>query len=178
MLILLRDWLFTIIKKLDSAGVAQHASDAQWHCSDFIVSGPDYLWSINDHCKLDFFGIEIYADIDAYSQYITWIYIELFNHTAVSALVQFLTILKIENVHSQQIQSDHDIETALLAAAHHAFMKVHISDISFADCYQFETSTANQQIEAWWAQLTDEMLFWWWVCLMTAILIVIFLIII
>ena len=60
----------------------------------------DYLWFINDHYKLNFFDIEIYADIDAYSQYIIWIYIELFNHTAVNALVQFLTTLKTENIHS------------------------------------------------------------------------------
>ena len=100
MLILLKNWLFVIVKKLDSAEIAQHANDAQQHYSDFIVSDSDYLWSINDHYKLDFFDIEIYADIDAYSWYITWIYIELFNHTAVSALVQFLTILKTENIHS------------------------------------------------------------------------------
>ena len=97
------------------------------------------MWSINDHCKLDFFNIEIYADINAYSQYI-----ELFNHTAVNALVQFLTILRIEDIHSQQIQSNHDVETSWLVIAHHAFMKKHDSKISFADCYFFEISTANQ----------------------------------
>jgi len=90
----LKNWLFAVVKELDSAGIAWHASDAQWHHSDFIVSGSDYLWSINDHYKLDFFDIEIYADIDTYSQYITWIYIELFTHTAVSVLVQFLTSLR------------------------------------------------------------------------------------
>ena len=100
---MLKNQLFAVVKKLDSAEIAQHANNVQWHCSDFIVSDSDYLWFINDHCKLDFFDIEIYADIDAYSQYITWIYIELFSHTAVNALVQFLTTLKIENIHSQQI---------------------------------------------------------------------------
>ena len=101
------------------------------------------MWFINDHCKLDFFDIEIYADIDAYSWYIIWIYIELFNHTAVSALVQFLTTLKTEDIHSQQIWSDHDVETSLLAAAHHAFMKKHDFKILFVNCYFFEMSTAN-----------------------------------
>ena len=127
---------------------------------------------------MNFFDIEIYAAIDAYSWYITWIYVEISNHTAVSILVQFLTILRIENIHSQQIWSNHSIETALFAAAHHAFMKMHISDISFADCYQFETSTANQWIKTWWTQLTDDMFFWWRICLMTIILIAIFLTII
>ena len=102
------------------------------------------MWFIDSHCKLNFFDIEIYAAIDAYSWYITWIYVEISSHTAVSTLVQFLTTLKIENVYSQQIQSNYNVETALLAAAHHAFMKVYISDISFADCYWFETNTINQ----------------------------------
>ena len=101
MLILLRNQLFAVIKELDSAEIAQHASDAQWYHSDFIVSDSNYLWSIDDYCKLDFFDIEIYADIDAYSQYITWIYIKLFNHTAINALVQFLTILRIEDIYLQ-----------------------------------------------------------------------------
>ena len=68
---MLRNQLFAIVKKLDSAEIAWHASDAQQHHSDFIVSDSDYLWSIDDYCKLDFFNIEIYINIDAYSQYIT-----------------------------------------------------------------------------------------------------------
>ena len=175
---MLKDWLFVIVKKLDSAEITQCTNNAQWYHSDFIVSDSDYLWFINDHCKLNFFDIEIYADIDVYSWYITWIYIELFNHIAVSALVLFLTTLKIEDIHSQWIWSDYDVETSLLAAAHHAFMKKHDSKISFVDCYFFEMSIVNQWIEAWWVQLTDEMLFWWQVCLITVILIAIFLIII
>ena len=67
MLILLRDQLFVVVKELNSAEVAWHASDAQQYCSDFIISDSDYLWSIDDHYKLDFFDIKIYADIDAYS---------------------------------------------------------------------------------------------------------------
>ena len=93
---------------------------------------------------MNFFDIEIYVVIDAYSWYITWIYVEISNHIVVSILVQFLIILRIKNIHSQQIQSNHNIETALFAVVHHAFMKVHVSNISFADCYWFETSTANQ----------------------------------
>ena len=167
--------IIAVVKELDSEEVSHHAHDAQQRHDKFNVSDSDFLWSIDSHCKLNFFDIEIYAAIDAYSQYITWIYVEISNHTAVNTLVQFLTTLRIENIHSQWIWSDHDIETALLAAAHHAFMKVHISDISFADCYQFEISTTNQWIETWWAQLTNDMLFQWKVCLMTVILITIFL---
>ena len=156
---MLKNQLFAVVKKFDFAKIVWYASDVQQHCSDFIVSDSDYLWSINDHCKLDFFDIEIYADIDAYSWYITWIYIELFNHIVVNALVQFLTTLRTENIHSQQIWSDYDVEISLLVTTHHAFMKKHDSKILFVNCYFFEMSTANQWIEAWWAQLTDEMLF-------------------
>ena len=64
---MLKNWLFVIVKKLDFAEIAWCANDVQWYCSDFIVSDSDYLWFIDDHCKLNFFDIEIYADIDAYS---------------------------------------------------------------------------------------------------------------
>ena len=97
----LRNWLFVIVKKLDSEEVFYHAHNVQWRCNKFNVFDLDFLWFIDNHCKLNFFNIEIYAVIDAYSWYITWIYVEIFNHIVVSILVQFLTTLKIENVHSQ-----------------------------------------------------------------------------
>ena len=96
----LKDWLFVIIKELDSEEVSHHAHNAQWRCDEFNVSDSDFLWFIDDHCKLNFFDIEIYVIIDAYSWYITWIYVEISSHIAVSTFIQFLTILKIENVHS------------------------------------------------------------------------------
>jgi len=40
---LLRNQLFAVVKKFDSAEIAQHASDAQQYYSDFIVSDSDYL---------------------------------------------------------------------------------------------------------------------------------------
>jgi hypothetical protein len=32
--------------------------------------GPNYAWSIDAHCKLEHFGIQIYAAIDVYSRYV------------------------------------------------------------------------------------------------------------
>ena len=178
LLISSRDQLFSVVKELNSEEIQCCINNLQQHCTDYVVPGLNAVWSIDGHCKLDFFDIEIYAAIDAYSQYITWIYVEIFSHTAINILIQFLTTLWTEDVHPQLIQSDQGVETLLLAAAHHAFMKKHDPVMLFADCYWFGMSTANQQIEAWWAQLTAEMLFQWRVSLVSAIMIVIFLIII
>lgn len=156
-----RDRLFAVVKQLDPDGVYRRANDLQRHRGEYIVPGPNWLWSIDGHCKLNFYGIEIYAAIDAYSRYITWIYVGISGRTAISILVQFLTTLQKEGVHPQRIRSDRGTETPLLAAAQHAFMKRHVADISFKDCYWYGTSTANQRIESWWGQLTGGLLFRW-----------------
>jgi hypothetical protein len=173
-----RDRLFAVVKELNPEGITRRINDLQRHRGEYIVPGPNFLWSIDGHCKLQFYGIEIYAAIDAYSRYITWIYVGISSRTAISVLIQFLTTLRTEDIHPQHIRSDRGAETLLLAAAHHAFMKKHDPAMLFADCYWFGTSTANQRIEAWWAQLTAGMLFRWRVSLVSAILIVTFLIII
>jgi hypothetical protein len=42
------------------------------------------------------------------------------------------------------------------------------ADVDFAEQYFYETSTANQQIEAWWSQLTKSQMYHWQVCLSSA----------
>jgi hypothetical protein len=44
---------------------------------EYIVPGPNYIWSIDGHKKLSPFGFEIYTTIDAYSRCIIWIYVKV-----------------------------------------------------------------------------------------------------
>jgi hypothetical protein len=39
------------------------------------------------------------------------------------------------------------------------------ADVDFAEQYFYKTSTANQQIKAWWSQLTKSQMYHWQVCL-------------
>ena len=68
-----------------------------------MVPGPNFLWSIDGYMKLQLYGIEIYAGIDAYSQYIIWIYVGITARTEVSVLKQFLDVLEMSGVQSQVI---------------------------------------------------------------------------
>ena len=49
--------------------------DLQQRQGAYIVRGPDFIWSIDGYMKLEPFGIEIYAGIDAYSGMIIWCYV-------------------------------------------------------------------------------------------------------
>ena len=129
------------------------------------MPGPNYLWSIDGYCKLSFFGFEIYAAIDAYSRYITWIYVGISNRTAISILYQFLDTLATEKIQPRRIRSDRGTETPLIASAHYALMKQVDPELRFSDCYWFGTSTSNQRIESWWGQLSGSCLFQWRVSL-------------
>ncbi len=69
--------LYDLIKILNSDDVAQRKYDLQRTQNEYIVSNLNFIWSIDDYCKLNMFEFEIYKIIDAYSQYIVWIYVVL-----------------------------------------------------------------------------------------------------
>lgn len=158
------DRLFASVRRLDPAGVNCRLKDLQRHRGEYIIPGPNYIWSIDGHCKLQHWGIEIYAAIDAYSRYVIWIYVGISCRTAISALKQYLYTLDTQGVMPQIIRSDRGIETPMLAAAHHEFIKCTREDASFDGCFRYGTSTANQRIEGWWSQLTKSAIGRWRVC--------------
>ncbi|KAE8369889.1 hypothetical protein BDV27DRAFT_140805 [Aspergillus caelatus] len=77
---------------------------------EYIVPGPNFLWSVDGYMKLEPYGIEIYAGIDAYSRYIIWIYCGITTRTAISVLNQFLDIVETVQLQPQKIRSDHGSE--------------------------------------------------------------------
>ena len=153
--------LYNLIKILDPDGVAQQRYDLQWTWGKYIVSGPNFIWSINGYCKLNMFGFEIYGAMNAYSQYIVWIYIEVSAHISISCLWQFLNTAKKTDKISRIIRSDWEMKTDLLAAAHHYLCCDHKSDILFKNCFFYETSIKNQWIESWWNQLNKTLIYCW-----------------
>ena len=50
--------------------VERRAHDMQHKRQAYVVPGPNFVWSIDGYMKLESYGIEIYAGIDAYSHYI------------------------------------------------------------------------------------------------------------
>lgn len=114
---------------------------------------------MDGHDKLSFWGIQIYAAIDAFSRYITWCYVGISNRTQISVLRQFLEVLQETKIQPRYIRSDKGGETVLVAAAHYLLLKEQYENLFLQDCYLYSTSTSNQRIEAWWSQLTKSLLF-------------------
>jgi len=100
--------------------------------------------------KLKLYDIEIYADIDAYSCYIIWIYVRIITCMIINMLTQFLDVVQNVQLQSQIVWSDKNDETVFLRQIHHTFLKIYDSDISLKDCYFYDTDVKNQWIEAWW----------------------------
>ena len=154
--------MFTIVKELHPEGIAARTKDMQRHRGEYIVPGPNYIWSLDGYCKLDPYGFEIYAAIDAYSRYIVWVYVGISARTSVSVLRQYLDTIQDIQVMPSIIRSDRGVETPLCANAHFALRKESsYEDLSFENCYFYGTSIANQRIEAWWGQLSKGTLFRW-----------------
>ncbi|KAH0370119.1 hypothetical protein KCU65_g2882, partial [Aureobasidium melanogenum] len=52
--------------------------------------GPNYMWCMDAHCKLEKYGIQIYASIDTWSRKITWLYVGITARIAVSVAAQYI----------------------------------------------------------------------------------------
>jgi hypothetical protein len=121
----------------------------QSHRGEYIVPGPNFLWSVDGYCKLAPYGIEVYGAIDAYSRYIIWIYVGISGRTAISVLQQYLTTIQMLKQHPRFIRSDHGGETVILAQAHYLLQRTADPAIQLKDCYIYGASTTNQRIESW-----------------------------
>jgi hypothetical protein len=138
----------------------------QRHREEFIVPGPDYIWSLDGHDKLSDWGIEIYAAIDAYSRFIIWIYVGISNRTAQSVLMQYNNTVRKVGYHLRILRTDRGKETLLMAELHFALARTNEARLKLEDCYYYGTSRKNQRIEAWWSQLEGSCLFRWRVSLL------------
>ena len=123
----------------------------QRHRGSYIVPGPNYVWSIDGHCKLDHWGFQIYAAIDAYSRFVIWVYVGISSHTAKSVLRQYVNAVAQKKVVPHILRSDRGVETTMIAAAHYELRKCHDPEMTIGSFYRYGTSTANQRIEAWWS---------------------------
>jgi hypothetical protein len=159
--IIARNRLFQAYRTLNQEAVERRRRDLQRHRGEYVVPGPDFVWSMDGYDKLKPYGIEVYACIDAYSRYVVWIYVGISNSTAVSCLRQYLDCIECEERQPRFVRSDRGTETVMLADAHFQLQQNIQPDLEFRDCYLYGTSTANQRIEAWWGQMSKGALFRW-----------------
>ncbi|HEU0046538.1 MAG TPA: hypothetical protein VFQ43_02885 [Nitrososphaera sp.] len=69
-----RDIMFTLYKDYFPEETQRRKEHADRRRGGWTTPGPNFMWSLDAHLKLDHWGIELYAGIDAYSRYITWFY--------------------------------------------------------------------------------------------------------
>ena len=143
------------VKRLDPIGVEARTRGQMRKRGQFMVKGPNRVWSIDGHDKLSRFGFQIYAAIDAYSRYIVWCYIGHSNRTAVSVNKQYLTTVSSTQIVPKLIRSDKGGETTLLCNSHLSLRRASNSQLPLAKAYSYGTSTKNQRIESWWNLLAN-----------------------
>jgi hypothetical protein len=135
------------MRLVDPEGVQRRFEKKQHKPWRYIVPGPDAIWSIDAHCKLVFFGVQIYAVIDAYSRKILWIYVGVSAHTAISVAKQYLDYLAEVKTMPDAIRSDRGTDTVLIADTHWQLCCAQEDRAerlrAFEKCCLFGKSTAN-----------------------------------
>lgn len=126
------------------------------------MEGPNAVWSIDGYCKLEAFGIEIYACVDVYSRFLLWAYVGISGRTAVSVATQYLDQVEYCGFVPVMMRSDCGLELPMAAELHYE-LRQGGSDgqIAFGDAWRFGKSTSNIRIESWWQQLSRAQLMPW-----------------
>jgi hypothetical protein len=127
---------------------------------NYETRGPNWLWCVDGHDKLQKYGIEIYGCVDAYSRKIIWWYIGLSNRTGISVCRQYLDVIKAVGRCPNFVRSDHGSETTLMAQCQFdlywqacfdaEYADDELESISLVDCYRYGKSTKNTRIESMW----------------------------
>ena len=160
-----RDKTMRALRIVDPEGVKRRHEAKHRRRKKYFIEGPNKIWSVDAHCKLEIVGIQIYAVIDAFSRKILWIYVGPSARTAVSVVAQFLRYFKDRKVMPERVRSDRGVETILAADAFHKLCLAQPDRYpewrAIEWCWMFGKSTANQRIEAWWNQLQTSMLQRW-----------------
>jgi hypothetical protein len=155
-----RNWAYVIYKEIYPEGPISRKTKVRSRPPRQSVPGPDYQWSLDAYCKLEFFGIQIYAAIDSYSRNIVWSYVGISNRTVLSCAHQYCQILRRLGYRPKLIRSDRGNETIWLANSHYFLAEIEHQRVTgtsdsplFKDHYKYGTSKSNHYIEKWWGQM-------------------------
>jgi hypothetical protein len=85
----------------------------------WTAPGPNYFWCVDAYLKLQRFGFEIYAAIDAYSRFIPWFFVGYSALTARSIVIQYLEIIGELEYIPLAIRSDRGGELHHFATVHY-----------------------------------------------------------
>jgi hypothetical protein len=110
---------------------------------------------------MNFWGIQIYFAVDAYSRFIVWWYVGIENRTRLSVVKQYLETLRKTDTLSKTIQSDRGNEVPIAANVHYEFRKRsctpdELEALDFDDCWTYGTSKMNSRVEKLWANLSQS----------------------
>ncbi|KAF6238756.1 hypothetical protein HO173_003263 [Letharia columbiana] len=156
-----RDRLFAQYRTILPDAVDRRLRDVQRKRGEYVGPGPNLVWSVDGHDKLSEYGIEIYGGIDDHARYIPWLTVDVTNRTAISVLRGFLDCISVLGQQPRFVRSERGGETVLMAQAHLTLQQAYDPEMAFQERYMYGTSTSNQRIESWSAQLTKCLLEKW-----------------
>ncbi|OIW25505.1 hypothetical protein CONLIGDRAFT_497468 [Coniochaeta ligniaria NRRL 30616] len=119
-----RDIMWEVYRTVHPNAVKDRLNAVNRRRGGFTVPGPNYTWSIDGYLKLEPFGFEIYAAIDAYSRYIVWFYVGISVTTARSVLAQYVEAVQHRKFMPLSFRADRGGETTLVAGVHY-YLSLH-----------------------------------------------------
>ena len=149
-----------VLKELDPEGVlSRRKKRLRRRC--YSVSGPDFLWHIEEYDKLKPYGFSIPGCIDGFSRRIIWLKVAPSNkHPSVIASYYYSAIREMHGVPTR-IRSDDGTENSIIESIQIFLRSAHDDEFAGIGSFLKGTSPANQRIESLWPQLAKDRPMWW-----------------
>lgn len=121
----------------------------------YVPLGPNDIWHVGGHMKLEPFGIEISAAIDGYSRYVMWVYIGVSGRSAVSVERQYLDCITSLGYQPRTVHAAKGTETTLLESAHYEIRRFEDPTVDQpGDCFRYGRGMDNPRVEGWCSKLS------------------------
>lgn len=139
------------------------------HRTRFAVPGPNFVWCLDGYDRLEGFGFQIHACIDAYSRYIVWIHVGRRSTASMGVMVQYLRTVRNAGFRPLFTRTEVGGVMPLVAAAQYRLAEAAQTRVPYVNtegetvvlqqggqiksCHFSGPSIGNGRIDSWWRQL-------------------------
>jgi hypothetical protein len=113
-LLIFKDKLFAVVRIVNFDSIARRTHNLQRHRDEYIMQNLNQIWFVDKYLKLKSFDINIYDEINVYSRYVSWIYVDISTRTKIIVYRQYLNIVDNLQYMSVIIWFNRRTETTLM----------------------------------------------------------------
>lgn len=144
--------VLNILRVLDPDGI-ERRSRYRLKRRIYTVKGPNFIWHMDGHDRLNRFGFSIHGAIDGFSKKVIWLEVSSSNKNPHVIAHYYLSAIKERKCLPALLRPDAGTENPVVETMHWALRYGQGDELAGQNSFLVGKSVHNQRIESFWAQL-------------------------